>query len=191
MGEPSKQQADQAVKRTDKGQFAPGQSGNPKGRPRGAASRAMQLLRSWTLTTGLPALIEQAEAGDQDALRLLVTLGMPKVKPQALPIVGIENLPRPRGYADVDKTSAAIFEYVARGVLSLEEAETLMKITDKLVQDIGRANTARKSVLKGPEEDPFALLDTVEFPDVHMDIPDFATPVDTVKVTAKRSFKEQ
>lgn len=194
MGEPSKKQADQGVKRTDKGQFAPGQSGNPKGRPRGAASKALQLLRSWTLTKGLPALIEQAENGDQDALRLLVSLGLPRVKPQAAPIDGIQGLPRPKSFADLGKVSAAIYEFVARGVLSLEEAEALMKLADQVVKDINKGKWT-KSPFNGAEEDPFELLQNADFsalemPDVNMDIPDIA-PVDTVKITAKRSFKEQ
>ena len=194
MGEPSKKQAVQAVKRTDKGQFVKGQSGNPAGRPRGAASKALQLLRSWTLTTGLPALIEQAENGDQDALRLLVSLGLPRVKPQAAPIDGIQDLPRPKSFADLGKVSAAIYEFVARGVLSLEEAEALMKLADQVVKDINKGKWT-KSPFNGAEEDPFELFQNADFsalemPDVNMDIPDIA-PVDTVKITAKRSFKEQ
>ena len=176
MREPSKKQADQAVIRTDKGQFAPGQSGNPAGRPRGAASRALQLLRSWTLSTGLPRLIEQAEAGDQDALRLLVSLGLPRVKPQAAPIDGIQGLPRPRSVADLGKVHAAIYEYVARGVLSLEEAETLMKIAEKLVDGIGKAKRQGRAVISDDSEDPFALLGTIEFPEVHWDMPGLGTP---------------
>lgn len=192
MGEPSKKQAEQAVKRTDKGQFARGQSGNPSGRPKGAANKAMQLLRSWTLSTGLPQLIAQAESGDRDALRLLVSLGLPKVKPQAAPIDGIQDLPRPRGREDLARTCAAIFEHVVRGNLSLEEAEKLLGLAEQLTGNIYQSTLARNSALKGPEEDPFAFLDSVEFPDVHMDVTGpIDAPVDTVKIRVKKSFKEQ
>lgn len=190
MGEPSKKQAEQAVKRTDKGQFARGQSGNPSGRPKGAANKAMQLLRSWTLSTGLPRLIEQAEAGDQDALRLLVTLGLPRVKPQAAPIEGIGDLPLPKSPSELDKVHEAIFWHTTKGDLSLEDADALMKLAERLTDAQTKADWKRTTALHDDTEEAFASLGNVNFADVRMDFSD-VEPVDTVKITAKRSFKEQ
>lgn len=167
--------------RDNAGRFLPGQSGNPNGRPVGSVNRALQQLRAWTLEKGLPLLMEQAEAGDQDALRLLVSLGLPKSKPQAAPIDGIQDLPRPRSAADLDKVQAAIYEFVARGTLSLEDADALMKLAERLVEGIRKAQWQKRAALHEETEDPFALFQNSDFPALE--------PGDTVKVTAKRSFK--
>lgn len=54
-----------------------GQSGNPAGPKPGASCRALLMARKWAEEKGLPLLMEAAEGGDMDAIKLLVQLGIP------------------------------------------------------------------------------------------------------------------
>lgn len=68
--------------------FKPGQSGNPKGRPRGNRN-ALTALRK-AIADAIPEIIEtvvsQAKAGDVTAAKLLIDRVCPPLKAQAVPI---------------------------------------------------------------------------------------------------------
>lgn len=116
--------------RDNAGRFLPGQSGNPAGRPQGSANKALQQLREWTLEKGLPMLIEQAEAGDTDALRLLVSLGLPKQKSVAQPLDCLQDVPDPTSAESLKDTAQALFSLVKQGQLAREDAAELLKLAE-------------------------------------------------------------
>ena len=82
----NKNKAEQAVERDVKGRFRPGSTGNPKGRPTGAAARILLDLRDWAESEALPLMKQAALDGDMDALKTLVVLALPKQKPVSLPL---------------------------------------------------------------------------------------------------------
>ena len=75
----------QDVARDAQGKWKRGVSGNPAGRTPGPATSVLRTLRAWCESVGLPKLMEQAEAGDGDALRALIALGIPRQKPVSIP----------------------------------------------------------------------------------------------------------
>ena len=105
----------QDVRRDSKGQWKRGVSGNPAGRTPGPATSVLRTLRAWCEDIGLPKLMEQAEAGDGDALRALIALGIPRQKPVSIPI------PLPGG---PDGVLAAL----EAGTIAADEARTLMAV---------------------------------------------------------------
>ena len=116
----NKNKAEQAVERDVKGRFRPGSTGNPKGRPTGAAARILLDLRDWAKSEALPLMKQAALDGDMDALKTLVMLGVPRQKTVSLPVA----LP---GGPD--------------GVLAALEAGTIAPDEAKVVMDVhlGRA----------------------------------------------------
>lgn len=110
----------QDVARDAQGKWKRGVSGNPAGRTPGPATSVLRTLRAWCESVGLPKLMEQAEAGDGDALRALIALGIPRQKPVTVPVA----LP---GGPD--------------GVLAALEAGTIAPDEAKVVMDVhlGRA----------------------------------------------------
>ena len=77
---------EQQEARDAKGRWRPGRSGNPAGPKPGASCRALLMAREWAEKKGLPLLMEAAEGGDMDAIKLLVQLGMPRTKAVSIPI---------------------------------------------------------------------------------------------------------
>lgn len=73
--------------RTTGGRFAPGQSGNPKGRPPGQTPKAR--LRA-SLDKAMPGilqtLIDQAKSGDSQAAIALLDRAIPKLRPESAPL---------------------------------------------------------------------------------------------------------
>ena len=110
----------QDVARDAQGKWKRGVSGNPAGRTPGPATSVLRTLRAWCEDVGIPRLMEQAEAGDGDALRALIALGIPRQKPVSIPI------PLPGG---------------PDGVLAALEAGTIAPDEAKVVMDVhlGRA----------------------------------------------------
>ena len=110
----------QEAKRDSKGRWKPGRSGNPAGPKPGASCRALLMAREWAEEKGLPLLMEAAEGGDMDAIKLLVQLGIPRTKAVSIPVA----LP---GGPD--------------GVLAALEAGTIAPDEAKVVMDVhlGRA----------------------------------------------------
>lgn len=67
------------------GQFKAGQSGNPKGRPKGALSPANKLVKQ-AAPEILESVIEQAKAGDLQAAALVLARGVPTLKATQEPV---------------------------------------------------------------------------------------------------------
>ena len=103
----------QDAKRDSKGRWKPGKSGNPAGPKPGASCRALLMARDWAEAKGLPLLMEAAEGGDMDALRLLVQLGMPRTKAVSIP----QPLP---------SSPAGVLDAMASGELDADTASTAM-----------------------------------------------------------------
>ena len=105
----------QDVARDAQGKWKRGVSGNPAGRTPGPATSVLRTLRAWCESVGLPKLMEQAEAGDGDALRALIALGIPRQKPVSIPVA----LP-----GGPDGVLAAL----EAGAISPDEAKTVMAV---------------------------------------------------------------
>ena len=103
----------QEAKRDSKGRWKPGKSGNPAGPKPGASCRALLMARDWAEAKGLPLLMEAAEGGDMDAVRLLVQLGMPRTKAVSIP----QPLP---------SSPAGVLDAMASGALDADTASTAM-----------------------------------------------------------------
>ena len=99
--------------RDAKGRWKPGQSGNPTGPKPGASCRALLMAREWAEEKGLPLLMEAAESGDMDAIKLLVQLGMPRTKAVSIP----QPLP---------SSPAGVLDAMASGELDADTASTAM-----------------------------------------------------------------
>ena len=73
------------------------------------------MAREWAEAKGLPMLMEAAEGGDMDAIKLLVQLGMPRAKAISLP----QEMPSsPAGVLDAMASGEyqRKFEQLAAGV---------------------------------------------------------------------------
>lgn len=121
------------------GRFVPGCTGGP-GRPKGSANAILTRARAWVEERGLPLMIEAAEAGDADALKSLVALGMPRQKPVAVGLEGLDGLPIPTTEQDMPKVISFVLERVASGVLSIGDAAALV---DLCRARVGSVNVAR------------------------------------------------
>src|SRR4051812_25471928 len=107
--------ADAAI-RTAEGRFAPGQSGNPAGRPKGARNRATiwaETLEAGEDRTLLRRLLDDAHGGDKVALRFVLARLLPR--PRAEPV----RLALPDGVeGDSAATHAATVRAVADGEIT-------------------------------------------------------------------------
>jgi hypothetical protein len=118
--------------------FAPGQSGNPAGRPPGARNRATRLIE--TMLDGeadaiIRKVIDMAKAGDIHAIGLCLRWLYPPPKDRPVPF----DMPRLETTADAVKAAAAIVKAVAAGELTPSEGVAL----SKLVENFARAVQVR------------------------------------------------
>lgn len=127
----SKNQAEQAT-RDDKGRFVPGCSGNAAGRPAGASSRLLSMARA-AAEEIFPLVVEQARAGDMDAARLVLSIGVPRAKPLNPPLDCLADLPLPERPKDLGRTAAFLLEQVAAGKLSTADAESVLSLAKRSV----------------------------------------------------------
>ncbi len=111
------------------GQFKPGESGNPAGRPRGSrnkATLAVECLLEGEAENLTRKAIELAKGGDLTALRLcLERIAPPRKDPPVL-----FPMPKLETAADAVKASAAIVEAVASGDLTPAEASELGRLVE-------------------------------------------------------------
>lgn len=79
----------QPEKRPSNGQFLKGQSGNPKGKPKGALSKTTKFRQVMTshlqdrAVKVLKKVVAQAESGDKDSQKMVLTLLAPFIKREA------------------------------------------------------------------------------------------------------------
>ena len=108
--------------------FQPGQSGNPKGRPRGSRNRATLLAQELLGDEGetiMRKAIELAKKGATLALKLCLD----RIVPRSGRTVEID-LPAVRKADDPVAACAAVIESAAAGQLTLQEAREFMELLD-------------------------------------------------------------
>jgi hypothetical protein len=111
--------------RTEEGRFAPGHSGNPAGRPKGARNRASllgEMLREGEAEVIVRRYIERALEGDRVAIRVLFRALVPLAKGRAIEL----DVEEP-GADPVAAYDAALRE-VARGAVTLDEAAQFSRL---------------------------------------------------------------
>ena len=140
MPETEKMKVGKGAGRAANGQFLPGYAGGP-GRPQGQSNSLLVKARQWVADKGLPMMIEAAESGDMDALKCLVTLGMPKVRPVNPALDCLEGMPLPKKTADLGNVAQFLVERVASGSLSVTDADAIYSLAERSVsaQSRGRA----------------------------------------------------
>lgn len=107
----------------ERGRFAPGQSGNPKGRPPTSASLAAMRARIAQDLDGIvDALVAQAKAGDTNAARLLLERVLPPLRPVELPA----HVPMRDGASSTERVRA-VESAIHNGEITAEQAEGLLK----------------------------------------------------------------
>ncbi len=109
--------------------FKPGQSGNPKGRPKGARNRAT--LAAEALLDGeadglTRKAIELGLAGDTAALRLCLERILPPRKERPVPV----RLPMIQSEADAARALNEVLGAVSRGVITIQEAAALTELVE-------------------------------------------------------------
>lgn len=109
--------------------FKSGQSGNPKGRPKGALNQttlATQALLDGEAEALTRKVVELAKGGNHVALRLCLERLLPPRKDRPISFA----LPQMEGAQDFPQALKAILEAVARGEITPGEGHTLMAMVD-------------------------------------------------------------
>ena len=73
------------------------------------------------------------EAGDMDAARLVLSIGVPRVKPINPPLDCLADMPLPERPKDLGRTAAFLLEQVAAGKLSTADAESVLSLAKRAV----------------------------------------------------------
>lgn len=110
--------------------FKPGQSGNPKGRPRGSlnkTTKAVLALMEGEAEEITRAAIGAAKGGDMTAVRLILDRLVPTVKERTVALPGLPDTTTAAGIASAQQH---ILEAVAIGALTPGEASTLAGIIE-------------------------------------------------------------
>lgn len=111
--------------------WKPGQSGNPKGRPKGslnATTRAVLTLLEGEAETITRVAIEAAKAGDMMAVRLVLDRLVPNAKERA---VELPDMPDTSTSAGVSQAQQRILESAAAGTITPGEANTLAGVLEQ------------------------------------------------------------
>jgi len=108
--------------------FKPGNSGNPRGRPKGALSKRAQMAKLLEPFAAelIQKMIALALEGDVQALRLCIERLMPKAQREPL----LVELPDEIDADNVDEIKKDILRAVFEGNLSIEDAERLRDLID-------------------------------------------------------------
>ena len=113
--------------------FAPGQSGNPSGRPRGARNKATiaaEALLEGEAETLTRKLIDKANEGDPSLLRFCVDRICP---PQRGRVVAFE-MPQIASAQDAAKAAAAVVAACAAGDISTGEARDFIGLIESYIR---------------------------------------------------------
>ena len=116
--------------------FQPGISGNPAGRPKGSVNKSLSMIRQ-AADTILPQVLAQAMGGHFESQKLILQLGIPKLKPVEAPVEF--DLPE----AGESTPARAVLQQAAAGELSLSQAEKLVYDLLPLVQQEQKALDAQ------------------------------------------------
>ena len=109
--------------------FEKGQSGNPKGRPKGVRNKttlAVEALLEGEAEAITRKAIEKAKDGDMTAIRICLDRLAPPAKDRPVSF----TFPQMEKAADAVTAASAILEAVAAGELTPGEANELMKIIE-------------------------------------------------------------
>ena len=139
---PTPEPAGRKQGRNDNGQFRPGASGNPLGRPAGArnrASLAAEALLAGEAEAITQKAVELALGGDLVALRLCMERILPPARERPLRI----DLPLERR-ADADAAMRAILESLRAGELTGSDTVALAKLIEAFVAQTRVAEGARQ-----------------------------------------------
>ena len=114
--------------------FEPGQSGNPKGRPKGSRN-AVTIMAEALLDGDAPAimrkLVDKALDGDSAALRLCLERLLPPKRQRYVTFELEEEIKSP---ADAVRTSATVLLACANGEMSSEEATQILALIESHVR---------------------------------------------------------
>jgi len=113
--------------------FRPGQSGNPKGRPKGSRNRttlAVESLLDGQAETLTQKAIDLALSGDLIALRICLDRILPVRKDRPIEFV----LPPIETVADAPRAISAITSAVARGEITANEAADVSRLVEIFVR---------------------------------------------------------
>ncbi len=141
----------------NRGQFKPGQSGNSKGKPKGArhkATLAAEALLDGEAEGLTRKVIELALDGDLAALKMCMDRILPPRKGRPITF----TLPEMTDTGDLRAAALAILGAVAAGELSPEEGATISPLIEaarKAVEtdELGRRLDALEQALEGKEAD--------------------------------------
>lgn len=117
--------------RDQAGRFVPGQSGNPKGKPKGTlhkATRAALAMMEGQLEALTQAVINAALAGDMAATKLVFDKLIPQAKESPVE-PGAVDLPDLTG-ASVPDAVAAVVQAVAEGSLPPGQGQQIVSMLD-------------------------------------------------------------
>lgn len=109
--------------------FVKGQSGNPKGKPRGARHTATQIsyaLMEGNLEEVLSIVIERAKNGDIAACRMVLDKVLPNIKDRSIAL----EIPAVNDLKDVGNAQAEILQAVTNGKITPNEGERIAAIID-------------------------------------------------------------
>jgi hypothetical protein len=110
--------------------WKPGESGNPRGKPKGAINKTTRLaleLFEGGIKNIAEVVIKQAQDGDLTAARLVLDKLVPNARERAVELPGLPSTENPAGVAEAQ---AAILQAVASGDLTPGEAATLSGIVE-------------------------------------------------------------
>ena len=125
------------------GQFKPGQSGNPTGKPKGTRHKttlAVQALLEGEAETISRKAIELAKAGDMTAIRLVLERILPPRKDAPIQF----DFASPRNAEDVANAMSLLVELIGAGDLTPNEGATIAGILEQQRKCIETAVLERK-----------------------------------------------
>jgi Family of unknown function (DUF5681) len=129
--------------------FRPGQSGNPKGRPKGSRNRttlAIESLLEGQATALTQKAIDLALSGDRIALRICLDRILPVRKDRPIEFV----MPKIETVADAPKAIGAITSAVARGEITATDAADVSRLIEIYVRAVEASDLDKR--LKDLEE---------------------------------------
>lgn len=109
--------------------FVKGQSGNPKGKPKGARHTATQIsyaLMEGNLEEVLATVIERAKSGDMAACKMVLDKVLPNTKDRSIAV----EIPLINDLSDVGKAQAEILQAVSIGDITPNEGERISSIIE-------------------------------------------------------------
>jgi hypothetical protein len=133
----------QAKMSSNKGLYQPGQSGNLKGRPKGARNKttlAVEALLDGEAEAITRKAIEKAKDGDMTAIRLCLDRLAPPVKDRPVSF----HLPEIKMAEDASAASGAILQAVSNGEVTPSEAGDLVRLLDSFTTTLVATELERR-----------------------------------------------